>query len=156
ADLGDLLAFIAFLAPPAPDPPTPQTEAGRTHFLEAGCDGCHVPMLHGPRGALPAFTDLLLHDMGEDLADDIVVGEASGSQFRTQPLWGLSTAGPYLHDGRADTIDAAIRAHGGEAAAARDRYAALDDPARAALLAFLGSLGGSQYRGDGLLPAAPD
>jgi CxxC motif-containing protein (DUF1111 family) len=155
-DLSDLMAFVALLAPPAPDAPTPLTESGHQHFIEAGCVGCHVPQLQGPRGPLPAFTDLLLHDMGEALADGVEVGDASASEFRTQPLWGLSTAGPYLHDGRADTIDAAIRAHGGEAAGARDRYVALDASARDALVAFLGSLGGSAYRSDGLLPKLPE
>ncbi|WP_394850566.1 c-type cytochrome [Pendulispora brunnea] len=152
SDLADLLAFVALLAPPAPDAPTRETRAGEKAFHVCGCTSCHAPSLRGPRGAIPAYTDLLLHDMGEELADDVIVGEASGRDFRTAPLWGLAAAGPYLHDGRADTVDEAIRAHGGEAARAKHHYTLLDEGQRRALLAFLGSLGGSHYRADGLLP----
>jgi CxxC motif-containing protein (DUF1111 family) len=155
-DLSDLLAFVALLAAPQPDPPTAQTLDGRLRFAQAGCDACHSPQLQGPHGPLPAFTDLLLHDMGEALADGVEVGDAASSEFRTQPLWGISSAGPYLHDGRADTLDQAIRLHGGEAGRARDRYAALEPEGREALLAFLRSLGGSAYRSDGLLPLSPE
>lgn len=84
-----------------------------------------------------AYTDLLLHEMGPALADGVTVGEATASELRTQPLWGLGAAGPYLHGGRADTIEDAIGAHGGEAARARDRDVGASDADRAALLDFL-------------------
>ncbi|WP_394824606.1 di-heme oxidoredictase family protein [Pendulispora albinea] len=151
-DLADLVAFVSLLAPPAPDPPTRETREGEAAFRKVGCAGCHTPSLRGPRGLVPAYTDLLLHDMGEGLDDGVEVGEAGGSEFRTTPLWGLGAAGPYLHDGRADTLDEAIRAHGGEASGAARRYGALAERERGALLAFLVSLGGSQDRSDGLLP----
>jgi CxxC motif-containing protein (DUF1111 family) len=86
------------------------------------------------------FSDLLLHYMGPDLADGIEQGEATGSEFRTAPLWGAAHSAPYLHDGRAPTLEDAITAHGGEADAARDRFLALPEADRAALIAFLQSL----------------
>lgn len=101
---------------------------------------------------LPAYADLLLHDMGPALADDVTVGEAGPSEFRTQPLWGIAALGPYLHDGRADTLDEAVRAHGGEALASERKYEKLASAERAMLVAFLESLGGSGRRRDGLLP----
>ena len=88
---------------------------------------------------MAAYTDLLLHDMGPDLAD-ICLGLATPSEFRTEPLMGLRLSGKFLHDGRATSIEEAIRLHGGEAAFARDRFAALPSGDRAALLAFLKGL----------------
>jgi CxxC motif-containing protein (DUF1111 family) len=151
-DLFDLVAFTMLLAAPAPEPPTPATAAGRVHFETIGCAACHVPALDGPRGPVGAFSDLLLHDLGPELADGIVMGRAQGTEFRTQPLWGIAAVGPFLHDGRASTVDEAIRLHGGEAAPSRDRYQALRPAARGQLLAFLDSLGGREQHTDGLLP----
>jgi len=91
------------------------------------------------RKTFAAYTDLLLHDMGPDLAD-ICLGLAGPSDFRTEPLLGLDSAKTFLHDGRADTPERAIELHGGEAVAARDRFLALSAPERAALVAFLRSL----------------
>jgi len=90
------------------------------------------------RKTFAAYTDLLLHDMGPDLAD-ICLGLAGPSDFRTEPLLGLDSAKTFLHDGRADTPERAIELHGGEAVAARDRFLALSVPERAALVAFLRS-----------------
>jgi CxxC motif-containing protein (DUF1111 family) len=146
---------VALLAPPAPDPETRETRAGAELFAKAGCEACHVRALRGPRGPIAAYTDLLLHEMGPALADGVVVGEAKGAEFRTQPLWGLAAAGPYLHDGRADTIDEAIRAHGGEAARARAGYVALTEADRKKLLAFLDALGGRGVRRDTSDPSTP-
>jgi CxxC motif-containing protein (DUF1111 family) len=95
------------------------------------------------------YTDLLLHDMGPDLADQLVEGQASGSLWRTSPLWGIGytewVAGRggkvgYLHDGRARTLTEAILWHGGEATTSRQRFEALSTAEREALLLFLGSL----------------
>ena len=86
-----------------------------------------------------AFSDFLLHDMGA-LGDGIVQGDATGSEFRTAPLWGVGQSAPYLHDGRAPTLPAAIAAHDGEGRAARDRFLALPPGEQAALLTFLGAL----------------
>jgi CxxC motif-containing protein (DUF1111 family) len=152
SELFDLVCFALLLAAPQPDEPTEQTQRGEAAFIEIGCDGCHLPSLRGPRGAIPAYTDLLLHDMGDDLADRFPMGEATGREFRTQPLWGIAAASPYLHDGRARTIDDAIRWHGGEAGSIREAYAALSADAREDLIAFLESLGGKAQATAGLLP----
>ena len=97
-----------------------------------------------PRAALDRvayhpYSDFLLHDMGT-LGDGIEQGDARGAEMRTQPLWGLSFQGRLMHDGRVTTIPAAIDAHDGQGAGARDRFAALGDEDRAALLAFLAAL----------------
>lgn len=147
-------AFLRFLAPPAPMRLSSVGRRGRRVFAEIGCTGCHVPVLmtgNGPVKALryqqvAAYTDLLLHDMGPDLAD-ICLGQATPSEFRTEPLMGLRfSAHPdsgepsLLHDGRAHSIEEAVRLHGGEGAASRDKFAALSAADRAALLKFLDSL----------------
>lgn len=151
-DLFDLVSFSMLLAAPKADDPTPETEAGRALFARAKCTACHVPALSGPRGAIPAYSDLLIHDMGDELGDGIEMKLAKGNDFRTQPLWGIAALGPYLHDGRADTLDDAIRMHGGEGKASRDAYAALSDAERANVLAFLRSLGGRAQASAGLVP----
>lgn len=89
---------------------------------------------------MPLFSDLLLHDVAAPEAVGIEDGTASTRQFRTSPLWGLATSAPYMHDGRAPTIEDAIAAHFGEADASVDRYVALTSGERDALLAFLSSL----------------
>jgi len=151
-ELFDLVSFQMLMAAPQFEPPTAQSNRGRLLFHKAGCSQCHVPRLDGPRGPIPAYSDLLLHDMGPDLADGIVMKDASGSEFRTQPLWGIAAAAPYLHDGRAHTLKEAILLHGGEAQAARDAFAAYSDPQQADLIEFLMSLGGRNQASDGLLP----
>lgn len=152
-DLFDLVSFAMLLAPPTPDAePSPEARAGHGSFVRFGCADCHVEDLTGPGGRVPAYSDLLLHDMGPALADGVVMGLSTGSEFRTQPLWGIAATGPYLHDGRADTLDAAIRLHAGEAARAHSAYVAASDGERANLLAFLASLGGRELASPGLLP----
>jgi CxxC motif-containing protein (DUF1111 family) len=139
--------FVRFLAPPAPRPMGPLERAGEKLFASVGCAACHVPVLEtGPnrvaalsRQPVRAYTDLLLHDMGPDLAD-LCFGEAAPAEFRTEPLMGLRFATAFLHDGRAASIDQAVRLHGGEAAAARAAYAALVPRDRERLLAFLKGL----------------
>jgi CxxC motif-containing protein (DUF1111 family) len=86
-----------------------------------------------------AYTDLLLHDMGPDRAD-ICLGLATPSEFRTEPLMGLRLSEKFLHDGRAESIEEAVRLHAGEGAGARDRFNALSEADRKALLEFLKSL----------------
>jgi len=151
-DLFDVVSFAMLLAPPQPDPPTEQSEAGRELFREMGCEGCHVQGLVSPRGLIPLWSDLLLHDMGPEMADGIRMGLSTGSEFRTQPLWGIAPVGPFLHDGRADTLDDAIRWHGGEAQAARDAYVEANEDERGRVIAFLESLGGLSLRSEGLIP----
>src|SRR2546430_3636953 len=129
-DLNAADAFVRFLAPPAPPGITVERAASRQLFTQIGCTGCHVPALTtGPNPvkalsnqSVPAFTDLLLHDMGLTLAD-ICLGQALPAEFRTEPLMGLRFKSAFLHDGRATTVEQAIDFHGGEAQASRDRFA---------------------------------
>lgn len=151
-ELFDLVSFTMLLAAPELNPLTTASEHGRQLFHEANCSACHVPRLEGPRGPIHAYSDLLLHDMGEELADGIKQGDATGSEFRTQPLWGLAAVGPYLHDGRAKTIAEAILAHGGEAEASRESYAGLSSMDQQDVVAFLLTLGGASEASTGLIP----
>jgi CxxC motif-containing protein (DUF1111 family) len=140
-------AFVRLLAPPAPLKQKRDAKRGREIFAQAGCASCHVPTL--PTGASPiqalshkevaAYTDLLLHDMGPELAD-ICFGLATPSEFRTEPLMGLRLATQFLHDGRAKTPEQAIDMHGGEGTRARDLFRALPPGDRAVLLLFLKTL----------------
>ena len=139
--------FVRFLAGPTPTKLDRDGRRGRDLFSKIGCTSCHLPTLR--TGASPilalnrrefaAYTDLLLHDMGPDLAD-ICLGLAAPADFRTEPLLGLRALKRFLHDGRAATLDQAIELHGGEAVGARDRFKALSTADRAAVVAFLKSL----------------
>ena len=149
---------------------------GKSLFTSIGCAACHTetfttsayaPLAEMRNQVIHPYTDLLLHDMGPGLADDISEGEASGSEWRTPPLWGIGLspcvtgggAGPrggsadgvdggeyctphasYLHDGRARTLDEAILWHGGEGQASATAYENLSDTDEAALIKFLESL----------------
>lgn len=151
-ELFDLVSFSMLLAAPEFDAPTPESERGEVVFDEVGCKSCHTPRLRSARGPIPVYSDLLLHDMGPELADGLQMGLATGSEYRTQPLWGLSAVGPYLHDGRAESVREAILMHAGEAKASRDLAADLPQEDFNALLAFLNSLGGSKSYSPGLVP----
>jgi len=147
SDIDIVADFMRLLAPPPTLPLTPSAQAGSVLFQQIGCAICHTPMLQTGRNAIPAlnlkpvalYSDLLLHDMGA-LGDGIAQGDAAPSEMRTAPLWGLRASAPYLHDGRAPTIDGAIRAHQGEGSNPRDRYLRLSAPQRRQLLDFLGSI----------------
>jgi len=139
--------FVRFLAPPSPARLTPQARRGRDLFARVGCASCHLPKLrtgNNPVRALSrqeffAYSDLLIHDMGPDLAD-ICLGLAGPSEFRTEPLIGLRFAEHFLHDGRAETLEGAIEQHGGEGSGARDRFRALPAKERESVIAFLKTL----------------
>jgi len=139
--------FVRLLAAPTPLKASAAAKRGRELFAQVGCTGCHIPTLRtgdSPIPALnhkefPAYTDLLLHDMGPDLAD-ICLGLATPSEFRTEPLLGLRDADVFLHDGRAKTIDQAIRLHAGEATRARDRFVRLSPGEQTAIVEFLKTL----------------
>ncbi len=150
-DLFDLVSFAMLTAAPTPQTPGIGADHGQALFDEMGCADCHVPSLQGPRGAIPAYTDLLLHDMGADMSDGVVQGLAGGQDFRTAPLWGVTATGPYLHDGRADTLREAIVAHGGEAEAARVAFTNASPSFQEDLIGFLDTLGGASQRTSGLL-----
>ncbi|MCA9547526.1 MAG: hypothetical protein KC613_24145, partial [Myxococcales bacterium] len=151
ADLYDLVSWAMLLAAPKPGEPTPQSEAGRARFEAIGCAKCHVPTLQSPRGLIPLYSDLLLHDMGPAHADGVAMGLATGSEFRTPPLWGVAVTGPFLHDGSAMTLRDAIEAHGGEGERSRDAWLALAAAEQAEVIAFLESLGGAEVATAGLI-----
>jgi CxxC motif-containing protein (DUF1111 family)/predicted lipoprotein with Yx(FWY)xxD motif len=150
-------------------------QSGEALFQSIGCAGCHRPSMvtsnNHPLAELRGqtiypYTDLLLHDMGSGLADNLAEGSASGSEWRTAPLWGLGLTKNvmlgdakgndsvslardypndlnrigYLHDGRARTIDEAILWHGGEALSAKNAYESLLSTERTAVIDFLKSL----------------
>ena len=175
ADLQKIAHYLALVAVPAqrslasgfPKGVTPldehrvdaaQVSAGARLFDGMRCTACHAADMKTGPGHLFAelrnqtirpYTDLLVHDMGDGLADKFAEGQAKGSMWRTAPLWGIgytekvmagSGAVGYLHDGRARNLSEAILWHGGEAGAARDRYARLSKADRDSLLAFLRSL----------------
>lgn len=139
--------FVRRLAPPSPQRQSREARRGREAFARAGCDRCHVPALRTGDSPVPqlryrevaAYTDLLLHDMGPELAD-ICFALATPSEFRTEPLMGVRLATRFLHDGRAGTLEEAIDAHDGEGARSRDLFRALAPAERAALVAFLKTL----------------
>ena len=151
-ELFDLVSFSMLLAAPEPEPLNEQRIRGLQAFDDALCSKCHVPRLQGPRGPVHAYSDFLLHDMGPELADGLVMGNAEGSEFRTQPLWGVAASAPYLHDGRAQTIDEAIRMHGGEGAKSAAFYDGMSPERQADLREFLLSLGGREQFSPGLIP----
>ena len=133
-----------------------QVLQGETAFNNAGCGSCHTSTLATSnqhpfaelRGqTIHPYSDLLLHDMGTGLADNLPEANASGAEWRTTPLWSLGlTAGvaggqeAYLHDGRARDLSEAILWHGGEAEAAKEAFRAMSAALRAALLKFIQSL----------------
>ncbi|MBS1576260.1 MAG: c-type cytochrome [Bacteroidetes bacterium] len=128
---------------------------GKQLFLSAGCASCHVPDLRtAVNVTFPAvsnqlihpYTDLLLHDMGPDLADNRPDFKATGTEWRTQPLWGIGLTqkvnghNNFLHDGRARSLLEAVMWHGGEAEAAKNKVKAMSATERNALAKFLESL----------------
>jgi CxxC motif-containing protein (DUF1111 family) len=143
--------FMRFLAPPKPAPDTPSVSNGRELFSTAGCAMCHTPTLKTRESDIDAlsnkdvhlFSDLLLHNMGAGLADQVEQGNASGYEFRTAPLWGLGQRLFFLHDGRATDLKSAILAHrsnGSEANATIDDFFRLPVRQQQDLLNFLRSL----------------
>ena len=146
-----LKAFVRFLAVPAPDTATAAARdsinVGRKVFTRLACDRCHTPeMQTGPseidafdRRRLQLYSDLLLHDLGPENLSICAQG-AGPSEWRTTPLMGVGLRIRMWHDGRAHSLEAAIRAHGGEAAASRDKFIVLSDLEKLQLIRFLRSL----------------
>jgi len=145
--------FMRFLDQPAATPSTPSTTNGLAKFSAVGCALCHTPSLTtGNSNFAPAalsgvqanlFSDLLLHQMGEGLADDISQGLAHGDEFRTAPLWGLGQRLYFLHDGRTSDLQQAIRAHrseGSEANRVINNFNGLSPSDQQDILNFLRSL----------------
>jgi len=156
-DLFKLVAFYShnLAVPPRRKPDDPEVLKGKALFYGIGCAGCHRPKFmtgeapsepHLSHQLIWPYTDLLLHDMGEGLADNRPDGEASGSEWRTAPLWGIVLTQTvnghtlFLHDGRARNIAEAILWHGGQAQKSRDAFAKLSKEDRDRLVAFVNSL----------------
>ena len=138
--IGMVAAFVDSLDAPRRDEGPLQPAAT---FAALGCAACHVPNLPDTQGSpMRAYSDLLLHDMGEDLDDGVGEPGVASAEWRTAPLIAMAEGGGrrYLHDGRAASIDAAIRAHGGEAAAASARYESASETDRRALLDLIAKL----------------
>jgi CxxC motif-containing protein (DUF1111 family) len=159
----NLRAFVASIPAPTRLKPADVAQANRIEkgeqlFASIGCSVCHRPSLGD---AVGIYSDLLVHEMGAELADSQPAplqafrreyySSESGSlsesvdprrlsEWRTAPLWGLADSAPYLHDGRASTVEQAILAHGGQAAASAAAYAALSAVKRNNLLEFLSTL----------------
>ncbi|WP_390590934.1 di-heme oxidoredictase family protein [Simiduia litorea] len=175
--LDNLVKYISLLGVrPQRDYNSASVIQGKAVFNTIGCQACHTetfqtsefhPLAELRDQTIRPYTDLLLHDMGAGLADNLGEGEATGAEWRTAPLWGLGlsacvTGGvagqhgwdtfgldgheyctpveSYLHDGRARTLDEAIRWHGGEAEATKLSYESLSSADRNALMDFLKSL----------------
>lgn len=144
SDIDAIADFMRLLAPP---PTSRGNRGGEQVFDNVGCSGCHTPTMQTGSSTIAAldhksvglYSDLVLHDMGS-LGDGITQGMARGHDFKTPPLWGVHASAPYLHDGRAHTLDDAIRMHDGEARHARVRYTHLPEEQREQLLAFLNSI----------------
>ena len=141
APLTSLVAFLNTIDPPAATLAC-RTSPGAGVFAAIGCATCHTPSMPGPGNASPVFlySDLLLHDMGNALADGFVQGAASGSEFRTAPLWRAADRAHFLHDGRAHDIPEAIGLHGGQAAGAAASFGSRSSSDRQSLLDFLGCI----------------
>ncbi|QJR82638.1 carbohydrate-binding protein [Alteromonas pelagimontana] len=172
AKLDMMVKYISLLGVRAQrDLDDPSVQNGKSLFSQIGCNGCHVetmetsqfhPLAELRGQTIHPYTDLLLHDMGEGLADNLGEGNATGAEWRTTPLWGIGlsacvTGGvtndiggqgneyctpehSYLHDGRARSIEEAILWHGGEAEASRIAFESLSASDQSAVLAFLNSL----------------
>jgi len=156
ADLQKLEFYLRALAVPARrDMDNPVVIRGETLFHTIGCADCHrSTMQTRADAALPSlasqtihpYTDLLLHDMGAELADGLPEHQASGREWRTPPLWGIGLTQVvnghtrFLHDGRARNLEEAILWHGGEALSSKTRFMELPQADRTAVLQFLESL----------------
>ena len=153
--LDDVVFYLATLAVPARrNTEDPLAQRGEELFARAGCATCHLPTLYtGPHEVdalsnqtIHPYTDLLLHDMGDGLADNRPDYEADGREWRTPPLWGIGLTATvngvpaFLHDGRAATLMEAIMFHGGEGESAREAVREMSAGDRRALITFLASL----------------
>lgn len=152
----DVVFYLKTLKAPVPrNQSNEEVKAGKQLFVNTGCAKCHTPQLQTGSSWINAlanktffpYTDLLLHDMGNELNDGYTEGSALPAEWRTPPLWGLglsknSQGGQYylLHDGRAGSIEEAILLHGGEAQQIKLSYQQLSDEDKATLINFLESL----------------
>lgn len=138
-DVVDLANYVAFSAPPGGKV---VEGPGLQVFKEVGCADCHWGDFKVEGKPAPQlWSDLLLHDLGPKHAELDYEERTPGGHWRTTPLWGLrDNSGPYLTNGSAPTLEAAVARHGGEAAAARAAFQALSGPRQAELLTYLKTL----------------
>ena len=156
-DLANMVRYVSLLGVAARRSLTDaQALQGETLFASAGCASCHAatlttsaqhPFAELRSQTIRPYTDMLLHDMGAGLADNLPEANASGAEWRTAPLWSIGLAPgaaggeeAYLHDGRARNLSEAILWHGGEAEAAKENFRNMSSTLRAALLKFIQSL----------------
>jgi CxxC motif-containing protein (DUF1111 family) len=159
SDIEAFANFMRMLAPPTPAPATPSSESGRSIFAKIGCAQCHTPsfttgkMIASGSSTRPSaalsnqtanlFSDLLVHHMGEGLADGITQGGAGPDEFRTAPLWGVGKRVFFLHDGRTTNLLDAIRDHrsrGSEANRVIEHFNKLSTQEQQEIIDFLRSL----------------
>lgn len=159
SDIEAFSNFMRMLAPPTPVPPTPSSEKGRETFARIGCVHCHTPSFTtgkmiasgsatSPSAALSnhtanLYSDLLVHQMGQGLADGITQGGAGPDEFRTAPLWGVGQRVFFLHDGRTTNLVEAIRDHkskGSEASRVIEHFNKLSTQEQQEIIDFLRSL----------------
>lgn len=143
--------FSTLSAPPTPATPTADTQAGFAAFNEVGCNLCHTPMLLTGKSKVTgqanvpvnAYSDFLVHNMGQGLSDGVTQGNAGPDEFRTAPLWGVGQRIFFLHDGRTKDLREAIQQHfsaGSEANGVIAKFAFLPPQRKQQLLNFLRSL----------------
>jgi CxxC motif-containing protein (DUF1111 family) len=141
ADFQDLSFFLHHLgAPPRGGSTDPLVAQGEALFNTIGCARCHIPTLQGSGGPVHLYSDLLLHNVMKPTFRGMSELGAGVGLYRTPPLWGVSFTAPYLHDGRAETLDEAIRMHGGEAKRIAANYKLLPPRQRQAMILFLEDL----------------
>jgi CxxC motif-containing protein (DUF1111 family) len=159
SDIEAFANFMRMLAPPTPAPDTPSIVNGRAAFTKVGCTHCHTPsfttgkMIASGSSTVPSaalsnqtahlWSDLLIHHMGEGLADGITQGAAGPDEFRTAPLWGVGQRIFFMHDGRTTNLLEAIEAHkskGSEANRVIEHFRKLSTQAQQDILNFLRAL----------------
>lgn len=154
-EIQNVVFYLKTLKAPIPRQADSDVLAGKQLFINVGCGNCHRPEMKTTSTTVQSlsnkvfypYTDLLLHDMGNSLDDGYTEGSAKTSEWRTPPLWGLglsknSQGGEYflLHDGRAKSIEEAIRLHGGEGTKSKESFESLPAAERKKLISFLESL----------------
>ncbi len=159
SDIESFANFMRMLAPPAPAPDTPSIVNGRAAFAKVGCVHCHTPlfttgkMIASGSGTVPSaalsnqtvnlYSDILVHHMGQGLADGITQGSAGPDEFRTAPLWGVGQRVFFLHDGRTSNLVEAIEDHrspGSEANRVIEHFNRLKTQEQQDIINFLRSL----------------
>ncbi|MEE9394826.1 MAG: di-heme oxidoredictase family protein [Planctomycetota bacterium] len=141
ADLDDIAFFLSHLAaPPRGGSTAPEVAQGEVLFTQVGCATCHIPTLMGPSGPVTLYSNLLLHHIFAPTFRGMSEPGAPVGFYKTPVLIGISRSAPYLHDGRAETLQAAIEAHLGEASNAQAAFFNLTATEQAALITFLEDL----------------